>query len=211
MNEIFTKNIDELVSFFGIQKYNIVRFIKNNLKENIHYIKKQTSVKKGNNGGHNEIIFYTTEETFTLIKNSYNLKNRYIKKINENFEHVNVIMCNETKTIGFIENSYNGVFLTKRQKHIGKYYVDLYFEQHNLAVECDENNHIYRDTAIELEREQFILSKNISIIRFNPNHIEFDLSIVLREINKFLFLKSGNNAMVINVIFSDVALQNQFV
>jgi hypothetical protein len=40
MNEIFTKNIDELVSFFGIQKYNIVRFIKNNFKENIHYIKK---------------------------------------------------------------------------------------------------------------------------------------------------------------------------
>jgi very-short-patch-repair endonuclease len=41
----------------------------------------------------------------------------------------------------------------------------------------------------EITREEYIRSLGNKIIRYNPNEQNFDLSNVLREINKHLFLK----------------------
>ena len=98
-------------------------------------------------------------------------------------------MCIENQTIGFIENSYSNILNTKRQHVIGKYRVDLYFIDNKLVIECDENNHIDRDTIQEKIREEYILSMGNKIIRYNPNTSSFDLSNVLREINAILFSK----------------------
>ena len=99
-------------------------------------------------------------------------------------------MCIENQTIGFIENSYKDILNIKRQFNIGKYRVDLYFIDYKLIVECDEFNHIDRDEIKEKIREEYILSLGNKIIRYNPNQKDFDLSNVLREINKLLFSKS---------------------
>ena len=130
-----------------------------------------------------------TEDAFVLVKNTYNLKNRYIKKINENCGHVNVVMCIETQTIGFIENSFSEALRLTRQKRVGPYYIDLYFEDYNLAIECDENAHKGRDITDERTREKYLLEQNITILRYNPNNKNFDLSNVLRKITKVLFTK----------------------
>jgi len=100
-----------------------------------------------------------TVETFNLVKNSYNLKNRYIKQINDNCGHVNVVMTIETQTIGFIENSFSDALKLKRQKRFGSYYIDLYFEDYNLAIECDENDHKDRNIIYEQNREKYLLEK----------------------------------------------------
>jgi very-short-patch-repair endonuclease len=137
-----------------------------------------------------------TDETFNLVKNSFNLKNRYIKQINENCGHVNIVMTIETQTIGFIENSFSETLKLKRQKRIGPYYIDLYFEDYNLAIECDENDHNDRCEIYEKNREQILLEKNITIIRYNPNHKNFDLSYVLRKITKILFNKPESPSVI---------------
>jgi very-short-patch-repair endonuclease len=98
-------------------------------------------------------------------------------------------MCIENQTIGFIENAYSGILNLKRQYILGKYRVDLYFIEHNLVIECDENDHKDRDPIKEKEREDFIRSDGKKIIRYNPNTPNFDLSVVLREINSVLFSK----------------------
>ena len=189
MQSVFTKNIDECVRLFNSQKINLTLYVKKNFKEGVHFIEKKQTDKLNQRGGHNRIHMFLTDEAFNLVKNTYNLKNRYIKQINEHCGHVNVVMAIETQTIGFIENSFSDALNLKRQKRIGTYYIDLYFEDYNLAIECDENDHNDRNITYEQNRELFLLEKNITIIRYDPNHKNFDLSYVLRKITKTIFNK----------------------
>jgi very-short-patch-repair endonuclease len=185
---------------FNSQKVCLTTFVRKNFKDGIHFIEQKQTEKLNYRGGHNRIHMMLTEDAFILVKNTYNLKNRYIKKINENCGHVNVVMCIETQTIGFIENSFSEALRLTRQKRFGTYYIDLYFEDYNLAIECDENDHKDRDITYEYTREKYLLEQNITIIRYNPNDKNFDLSDVLRKITKVLFTKPDVPS-VIKVVF----------
>jgi very-short-patch-repair endonuclease len=164
--EIFNKNLDEL-DYLG-KKENVTRHLRKNYKENFHFIKIKYERKIGQkkNGGQNKITYLLTEKVFELMKNSYNLRNRYIVNISENVRQINpIVMCIENQTIGFIENSYKNIFQIKRQYIISKYRVDLYFIDYKLVIECDEYNHDDRDSIQEKIREDYILSLGNQIIR----------------------------------------------
>lgn len=185
----FNKDFDDLLYLAG-QKIDLVRNLKKNYKENIHYIIDNSKVKQEKkNGGQNKKCFFLTEEAFELFKNSYNLRNRYLVDISDKVKHINIGMCIENQTIGFIENSYKNIFNMKRQFSIDKYKVDLYFMDYKLVIECDENNHNDRDPEKEKIREDCIISLGNKIIRYNPNIDNFDLSNVLREINEILYVR----------------------
>lgn len=194
----FNINLEELLKIFtSSYKHKLVSFITKNFKENIHYIiQKNNSLKKGS-GGHNKIHYLLTTQTYELVKNSFNLKHRYLTKITDNCEHINLLMSLENQTIGFIENCFNGVLNIKREKIIDKYRVDLYFEDYNLVIECDENNHLDRQVEMEIKRENYILSKGNTIIRYDPNHKLFELSLVIKEINKIILLKNNHNKLIV--------------
>ena len=130
-----------------------------------------------------------TEESFELLKNSYNLRNRYIVEVTDNVKYINIGMCIENQTIGFIKNSFEDSVECIRQYIIGKYRVDLYFPEYKLVIECDENNHNDRYPTEEKKREEYIMSLGNKFIRYNPNVSSFDLSNVLKDINKILFSK----------------------
>ena len=181
----FTRNLDELL-YLSTQKTNIVDHLKKNYKENVHYIiEKNKNASK--HGGQNQMVYMLTELAYDLLKNSYNLRNRYIVDVSDQVKCVNIGMCIETQTIGFIEKAYNATLNVKRQYAIGKYRVDLYFIDYKLVIECDENNHTDRDSIHETVREDYIISLGNKIIRYNPNTSSFDLSNVLSEINAILF------------------------
>lgn len=202
INTQFTKNIEDLFTLFSSKKCRITGFLEKNFKENIHYIKnKNVKIKK--HGGHNKINYYLTEKTFELVKNTFNLKHRYITKINENYNHINIIMSLENQTIGFIENSFKNIIEVKRQFLIKTYRVDLYFPKYYLVIECDEYNHRDRNKFYENEREQYIISLGNTIIRYNPNDEKFDLSFVFQSINKILFIneKKEDFGSIIDVLF----------
>ena len=78
-------------------------------------------------GGQNKITFMLTEDAYELVKNSYNLRNRYIVDVSNSVKCVKIGMCIENQTIGFIENAYSNILNVKRQYSIGKYRTDLYF------------------------------------------------------------------------------------
>ena len=186
----FNRNLDELL--YLSKKHNIVHHLKKNYKEKVHYIIANSVLKnlekKEQRGGHNKIIYMLSEEAFELLKNSFNLRNRYIVNLSNNVKCINSIgMCIESQTIGFIENAYSGALIVKRQYIFGKYRVDLYFIDYKLVIECDENNHDDRDPTEEKVRENYITSLGNTIIRFNPNESGFDLSNVMRDINVILF------------------------
>jgi hypothetical protein len=149
----FNKSLDELL-YLSPCKDKIVNHIKKNYKENIHYIIEKNCQTIKRRGGHNKINYMLTETAFELIKNTYNLRNKYLVNSTDCVKQINIIaMCIENQTIGFIENAYNSVSNIKRQYYIGKYRVDLYFADYNLVIECDENNHIDRNHIYEKIRE----------------------------------------------------------
>jgi very-short-patch-repair endonuclease len=95
-------------------------------------------------------------------------------------------MCVENQTIGFIWNCFNESTLIKRQYVFAPYKVDLYFIDYKLVIECDENNHDDRDVIYEKTREDYITSLGNKFIRFNPNSSDFDLSNIIKKINKYI-------------------------
>jgi very-short-patch-repair endonuclease len=186
---LYTRNLEELLHLAS-QKDHLVKHLTKNYRENIHYII-QKNIRTIQRGGHNKITYILTEEAFELLKNSFNLRNRYIVDINDNIKQVNICMCIENQTIGFIENAYKDILNLKRQFYIGKYRADLYFIDYKLVIECDEFNHCDRDMIKEKIRDDYIESLGNKIIRYNPNEQLFDLSNVLKKINAILFSKSS--------------------
>ena len=54
----------------------------------------------------------------------------------------------EARTIYTIQKVFEGISM-KREFSIGSYKIDLYFPEHNIAIECDEHDHQDRDTNYE--------------------------------------------------------------
>lgn len=85
-----------------------------------------------------------------------------------------------------IEQSFSEVAMFKQFK-VGTYRVDLYIEEYDLVVECDEYNHRNRDPQKEKEREEFIRSElDCEFIRFNPDCKNFSIFKVIGSIHKFI-------------------------
>jgi hypothetical protein len=185
-DNIFVKNIEDLQQLLETQKIRLVEHLKKNYKENSHYIVVK-NFHKSNKYGRNKIDYLVSEDCYELIKNSFNLRNRYITSISSNVKCVNIAMCIENSTIGFIVNSLQGLVDMKRQQKFDKYKVDLYFPAYKLIVECDEDNHRDRNPEDEKVREEFLVSLGNTMIRFNPSDNSFDLSHVLRKINVILW------------------------
>ena len=185
----FTHDLDDLVSHFKTQKFNLQRHLERNYRENVHYVKyhvKTISPDIKQHGGNNRIVYMLTEEAFELFKNSFNFRNKYIVAASQQVQVVKFPMCIEGQTIGFIENAYRGLRAMSRQFRIGPYFADLCFTDDFIVMECDEYGHHDRSSVDELMREEFIKNQGYAIIRYNPNEPGFDLSDVLNQINKRL-------------------------
>ena len=187
----FTRDLDESLACFQTSKYNLIRHLERNYRENIHYTRSQLKVvneTKKQNGGQNRIVYMLTEEAFELFKNSFNFRNKYIVDASQQVHVVRFPMCIEGQTIGFIENTYRGLRSMSRQFQIGPYRVDLCFTDDSIVVECDEYGHSDRLVANEVAREDFIKNQGYAMIRYNPNEAGFDLSDVLNRLNMRLLL-----------------------
>jgi very-short-patch-repair endonuclease len=69
------------------------------------------------------------------------------------------------------------------QFQFGPFRIDLYFPLYTLAIECDENRHVYH--VEDDEKRQVWLEKNLGckFIRFNPEHPTFDIIDVIGQIS----------------------------
>lgn len=94
----------------------------------------------------------------------------------------------EEETIGAIECSFPGEVI-RRQMPVESststwYRVDLYFKEHNIVVECDENGHSGYDAEQEEDRKLAIreILQDPVVIRFNPDEPSFDIFKVIGQI-----------------------------
>ena len=80
----------------------------------------------------------------------------------------------------------------KRQKVIDQYrvenhFIDLYFSEHKLGIEIDEDNHTSRSETKEHEREEIIKNAGIMLIRTNPDKEDFEMFDEISEIQDFIY------------------------
>jgi len=109
-------------------------------------------------------------------------------------------LTKEQQTLSSIVN----VFKTEKyedQYKIGKYFLDLFFTEYKIVIECDENGHVDRKPWKERERMDYV-NKTLEItddnwIRFNPDEFDFDLSRVTgqiyRKIDELKNIKNNTN------------------
>ncbi len=75
----------------------------------------------------------------------------------------------------FLRNRQHLNLKFRRQYIIGKYITDFYRPELKLAIEIDGANHFFdaKSTAYDLQRQRFIESKGIRVLRFsNPGFLE---------------------------------------
>ena len=70
-----------------------------------------------------------------------------------------------------------------RQKPIGNYIVDFYCPKKNLAIEVDGESHGYKDVMIkDHDKDEFLASIGISVLRFSESDVRKDISRVISNI-----------------------------
>jgi hypothetical protein len=178
---IFSRPLSDLSS--TSKKSNIVRYLRNNFKEGVHFTCSTRACIK--HGGGNKCIYMLTDSAFDLINSTYNRRSRYIVE-SGSITNVNLLLPIQTQTLGFVSKCFNEIYTCIHEYKIGKYRVDLCFYEMGIVLECDENDHSDRDEIYELQRELFIISNGYKLIRFNPNDTEFTLCKLFNVVNKYL-------------------------
>ena len=94
-------------------------------------------------------------------------------------------LTKEQQTLSALTNAFKTEKFEDQYK-IGKYYLDLYFPEYKIVVECDENGHADRKPYKERERMDFVNEKlgltDDNWVRFNPDAEDFDISKVIGQI-----------------------------
>lgn len=94
----------------------------------------------------------------------------------------NIDITKEQKTIGQIRRAFQHVRAVEQYK-VAPYYVDLYFPDYRLAVECDEEGHRRYSQKDERKRQNYIEQKlNCVFVRYNPDGPNFNIGDVINQI-----------------------------
>jgi len=132
-------------------------------------------------------------------------------------------LTKEQQTLSALTNTFKTEKFEDQFK-IGRYYLDLYFTDYKIVVECDENGHSDRKPGDERERMNYVNEKleitDLNWIRYNPDDKDFDISKVMgqiyikinliknMQIQKEIYELQNNQTPVINDQFQ-IQLQEQ--
>ena len=90
------------------------------------------------------------------------------------------------------------------QYKVGKYYLDLYFKDYKIVIECDEEGHADRKPHKERERMDYV-NKTLEItdanwIRYNPDENGFDVLRVIGQIYRKMY----------DIKFKEISISNGY-
>ena len=143
----------------------------------------KTYISKNTKGGQQSLTYidYETIVKF-IVKSRKTTAIEFAKKLNLDIT-MKYYVCVEADVIKCILKTFDGNIMTPQYK-IDEYRIDLYFEEHKLAIECDENHHNNSENKLkDIQRESYIYQKlKCRFIRFQPYNKNFNLFELLNEI-----------------------------
>ena len=94
-------------------------------------------------------------------------------------------LTKEQQTLSALTNAFKNEKFEDQYK-VDEYYLDLYFSEYKIIVECDENGHADRKPHKERDRMDYV-NETLNIddtnwIRYNPDEKDFDISKVIGKI-----------------------------
>lgn len=112
-------------------------------------------------------------------------RSTYSKELAEAFNmqiHSNLFLPVESETVRFLMDAFKG-FSAEPQYAVDKYRIDLYFPDHRLAVECDEEqNHSHLYISDDKVRQAVIQNKlQCNFVRFRPQASDFSYAKLVNE------------------------------
>jgi len=116
-----------------------------------------------------------------------------LQKLTEEFSlNLSITPRDEHVHIEAIERAFSDLKMYKQFK-VGNYRTDLYIEEYDLVIECDEHNHTDRDPQTEKTREEYIKFRlQCDFIRFNPDAKNFSIFTVINTIHKHIMKKKDD-------------------
>jgi very-short-patch-repair endonuclease len=143
-------------------------------------------VKTDTNGGQQNMIFLTYNGLMKILSSTRksNLI-EFSEKIGIDVK-TKIYSCIESDTIKCIKEAFSGETMTE-QYNVDKYRIDLYFDDYDIAVECDEQQHKTMSNKLkDIERENKIKEENPQcfFIRYYPFDKDFKIFNVINAIYK---------------------------
>lgn len=103
------------------------------------------------------------------------------------FISCDIALTKEQKTIGQIVRAFKHL-RTLTQYRVAPYYVDLYFPDQQIAVECDEEGHRKYTQEVEGNRQTFIeRALGCTFVRYNPDVDGFNIGDVIHRIMMLVY------------------------
>ena len=103
----------------------------------------------------------------------------------------NIVVTKEQKTISQIIQAFKHIPAIP-QYRVFYYYIDLYFPQHKIAVECDEEDHRRYTQESEQTRQRRIMNAlKCTFIRYNPDSKNFNIGDVIHRIMVSIYEEKG--------------------
>lgn len=126
---------------------------------------------------------------FTLISLDRNIDYyAIVKKLGISIPN-DIDITKEQKTIGQIRRAFKHLE-TKQQYKVTPYYIDLYFPDYKIAVECDEGGHRKYTQEIEFKRQNHIeQALGCTFVRYNPDAVDFNIGDVINQITVLIYGK----------------------
>jgi very-short-patch-repair endonuclease len=160
-----------------------------NIRHTLLYNKNEViKIKKKTSNGEHYINYIPLTLFLKILNKSRKESSLNICKIININVHSNKFVCIESETIKSISNTFKGEKMIKQYK-INNYFIDLYFEDYKLAIECDENhNNLLYDEMREIEINSVL---NCTFIRYAPYQKDFNIFHILNKI--YLHINHSRN------------------
>lgn len=140
-------------------------------------------------GGLQKTTFLTYNGVRRLLARSRKPAAAYLAKMFGMVVHGNHYVCVEAAAVDFVSSALKGLKM-HHQFRVGRYHLDLYFPEHRLAVECDEEGaHGPGRASRDRERQRFIEEElGCTFVRFRPQQKDFSMAILLNRVMQGLSL-----------------------
>lgn len=183
----FCKDITDILVYINTRKDTLIRSLNNlGLEENIDYVR--INEKKEKKIGRPSYTLYLTEKSYQqlLVYLHLNVRKKVSSLDNSVLSSMNYVkryLPKETEILDFVYDTLSPIYNIRKQFKVLSYFIDLYFIDNKIAIECDELDHKYRDDAYEEKREQDIsINLGCKFIRFNPDATDFKVSSLMTKI-----------------------------
>ena len=145
-------------------------------------------ISKKTNGGNQNVSYITYDGLIKVLLKSRKPESIDMSTLMGLNRKTQYYVSIETDIIKCILTTFDGNNM-KMQYNIDDYYIDLYFPEYLLAIECDEFHHNNSKNKIQDDIRTLHINKTLgcSFIRFNPYEKGFNLFVLLNDIHKHLF------------------------